>query len=96
MYVAASHIIAVYSAQPFRDFVKERIFDPLNMTSTTYLGQEAEESGWFSQAWSGEGRRIPYWQKDESVIEWMAGAGGIISNAFDMVGLRHYQWCSTG
>ena len=41
MYVAAAHIIAVYSAQPFRDFVKERIFNPLNMTSTTYSGDEA-------------------------------------------------------
>ena len=91
MFFVGAHIISVYSGMPFRDFVHERIFTPLNMSSTTYHGQEAEESGWFSQAWSGEGRRIPYWMQDESVSEWVAGAGGVISNTLDMVGFRSCQ-----
>ncbi|RPD58606.1 beta-lactamase/transpeptidase-like protein [Lentinus tigrinus ALCF2SS1-7] len=85
MYITASHLVSLYSGKPFTAFVKERIFDPLNMTTTTYRWDEAEESQLFSQAWSGsEHRRIPYWFSGEKVSDFIAGAGGVISSATDM------------
>ncbi|KAI0713045.1 beta-lactamase/transpeptidase-like protein [Cerioporus squamosus] len=85
MYITGSYIVSAYSGKPFTAFVKERIFDALNMTSTTYRWDEAEDSQLFSHAWSGsEHRRIPYWFAGEKVSEFIAGAGGVISSATDM------------
>jgi CubicO group peptidase (beta-lactamase class C family) len=85
MYITAAHIISTY-ASSFTTFAKARIFDPLNMTSTTYSLSEAVSSGQISQAWTsiGNGRRIPHWFDDE-LNQLVAGAGGIISSATDMV-----------
>ena len=85
MYVTAAHIVSTYAGS-FTAFVKERIFEPLNMTSSTYLLSEAVRSGEITQAWTStdNGRRIPHWFDDE-VIQLIAGAGGIISSAADMV-----------
>lgn len=85
MYFLASYIVSTYSGSSFRDFVKNRIFDPLNMTSTTYHGDQAEASGLFSQSLAPEGRRIPYWFLDDATSELVAGAGGVISSTVDMV-----------
>ncbi|KAI0742265.1 hypothetical protein C8Q80DRAFT_1272966 [Daedaleopsis nitida] len=35
MYMFGSHIIATFSGKTFEDFVKERIFKPLDVTATT-------------------------------------------------------------
>ena len=88
MYVLASHIVSTYSGMPFRKFVQERIFDPLGMNATTYSPVVAGKSGLLSQQWSSEaagGRRISYWVSTEVREEFIAGAGGIISTAVDMV-----------
>ncbi|TFK79087.1 beta-lactamase/transpeptidase-like protein [Polyporus arcularius HHB13444] len=85
MYITASHIISTYSGKPFTEFVKERIFDPLGMTFTTYRSDEAEESKLFSHAWSGaDRRRIPYWYAEDMMSQFLAGAGGVLSSATDM------------
>ncbi|RDX40970.1 beta-lactamase/transpeptidase-like protein [Lentinus brumalis] len=85
MYITASQIVSTYSGKPFTAFVKERIFDVLNMTSTTYRWDEAEDSQLFSHAWSGsERRRIPYFFSGEELSAFIAGAGGVISSATDM------------
>ncbi len=85
MYIIGAHLVSTYSGLAFRDFVQQRIFDPLNMTSTTYRGDEAEASGLLSHSWDAQGRRIPYWFRGEPLSELIAGAGGIISNTIDMV-----------
>lgn len=89
MYVLGAHIISTFSGKPFTAFVKERIFVPLGMTSTTYSGKEAARSGHFSHAFSAHEdttRRIPFSFEDESVSEFIAGPGGIISSTVDIVG----------
>lgn len=85
MFVVASHIISTYTGS-YTQFVKERIFDPLNMTSTTFSLSEAVNSGKMSQNWAsqGNGRRIPHWMND-GVAHMMAGSGGIISSVVDVV-----------
>ena len=85
MYITGAHIVSTYSGMPFRDFVQKRIFDPLQMTYTTYRANGAEASGLLSQGWGIEGRRLPYQFADESLSEFIAGAGGILSNTIDMV-----------
>ncbi|KAI0742270.1 beta-lactamase/transpeptidase-like protein [Daedaleopsis nitida] len=85
MYITGAHIVSTYSGTPFRDFVQERIFGPLDMTSTTYRANEAETSGLLSQGWGLEGRRIPYQFTGDTLSEFVAGAGGILSNTIDMV-----------
>ncbi|KZT23833.1 beta-lactamase/transpeptidase-like protein [Neolentinus lepideus HHB14362 ss-1] len=83
MYVTASYIISKYAGS-YMTFVKERIFKPLNMTSTTFSPKEAIASGKVTATWTHKGRRIPFWFT-EDVIELQAGAGGVTSSAEDMV-----------
>ncbi|KZV70776.1 beta-lactamase/transpeptidase-like protein [Peniophora sp. CONT] len=82
MYMTAQHILTTYTGS-FTDFVRDRIFLPLNMTSTTYLPSEANESGKATQVWAENGRLIP-WVLQDSTAELISGAGGVISSTQDM------------
>ncbi|VDC03891.1 unnamed protein product [Peniophora sp. CBMAI 1063] len=82
MYMTAQHIITTYAGS-FTDYVRDRIFLPLNMTSTTYSASKAFEGGKPTQTWDENGRRLP-WAFKDSDIDLIAGAGGIISSAQDM------------
>lgn len=79
----SSYIISHYTGS-YTSFVKDRIFTPLNMTSTTFSVSEAVLSGQMTDAWANSGRRIPQWFTDEQ-MDLIAGAGGIISSGEDMV-----------
>jgi len=83
MYTLSSYIISHYTGS-YTSFVKDRIFTPLDMTSTTFSLSEAVLSGEMADAWTNSGRRIPNWLTDEQ-IELTAGPGGIISSVEDMV-----------
>jgi CubicO group peptidase (beta-lactamase class C family) len=83
MYMTGSHIVATYSNRSYISFVKERIFDCLNMTSTGYLYTEALETGGVSQAWAN-GRRVPM-PINDAEVQVHAGPGGILSNVVDLV-----------
>lgn len=85
MYVLGAHIVSKYSGKPYTTFVKERIFSPLNMSSTTFFAQEAMRFQHFSQAFTTHKRRIPYWFEENSAAELIAGAGAILSTTVDMV-----------
>ena len=87
MYIVGFHVIETYSGQPYTSFVEERIFVPLGMTSTTFSPAKAEASGKFTQGWTKQGRRLPEPFDEETAIL-MAGPGGVISNAVDMVSLH--------
>ena len=82
--MTGAHIVSTFSGMPYTDFVKERIFDPIGMWDTTYSPAEATRSGKLTQAWTAEGRRIPFWFPD-SAMELNAGPGGVISNVVDLV-----------
>ena len=68
----------------FIDFVKARIFTPLNMAQSTYFVEEALQSGQASETWTFFGRRIPAWMRGMHP-ESFAGPGGIMSNVNEMV-----------
>ncbi len=84
MYILTSHLISVYSGKPYIDFVKERIFTPLNMTTTTFSESEALQTGLLAHSFNAVGRRLPFWFPD-TVKVLNAGAGGVISSAHDLV-----------
>jgi CubicO group peptidase (beta-lactamase class C family) len=69
----------------YTQFVKERIFEPLGMKSSTFSHDEAEKSGQLAQSFTLQGRRIPYWLKDNAAETMLAGPAGIFSNGEDMV-----------
>ncbi|KAI6121290.1 beta-lactamase/transpeptidase-like protein [Pisolithus sp. B1] len=83
MYITAAHIVSKYAGQPYTSFVKERIFAPLDMASSTFSPREAAASGKYTQGWTKEGRLIPEWFTEEIAFT-VAGAGGVISSAVDM------------
>ena len=82
--MATSQVITRYSGKSFPDFVQERIFNNLSMTSTTYMPMEAEESGLMSHSWTRDGRRIPFYNSENTHYSQL-GADGVITNAVDMV-----------
>lgn len=84
MYIVASQIISTYAGMPYTQFVKERIWDPLNMTSTTFNDTEAAESGLLSENWTSTGRRIPFWFPSSN-LALAAAPAGVITNMIDMV-----------
>jgi len=84
MYVVGAQVVTALSGVRSIDFVKDRIFTPLNMTQTTYFVHEALRSGQASETWTPFGRRIPLWMEGLHA-ETMAGPGGVISNVNDLV-----------
>lgn len=99
MYESLSHLAVLHSPtnQSYESFVAEHIFDPLNMTSTTYSVKEAEDSGLLANSFVSHGRDlaygnpgvlrevIPYILRPGTENIW-AGAAGILSTARDLVG----------
>ena len=81
-----SYIVTKYSGMTYMEFVKQRVWQPLNMTSTTFYEREAIADGKLTQFWTSQGRRIPFWVPDE-LVPLSAGPGGVISNVIDLVSL---------
>lgn len=84
MYMLGAHLVSTYSGKTYPEYIKERIWGPLNMTSTTISPNEALQSGKRTDTWTASGRLIPFWFAEES-IDLNAGPGGIISSAVDLV-----------
>jgi CubicO group peptidase (beta-lactamase class C family) len=77
-----SDIVARYSGQSFPDFVSDRIFTPVGMSSSTYLSSAGETAGTAVHSFTKEGRRIPTLVTDTDLV--LAGAGGIVSSTQDL------------
>jgi len=85
MYAASGYIIEILTDQTWEDFLRERIFQPLDMTSTVFSIEEMKKQSDHS---------VPYKEKRDSTeliqmpfYEDVAGigpAGSIISNVQDM------------
>lgn len=83
MYFVGSYIIETYSGESYAEFVKQRIFSPLNITTSGFSIREAEKTGSLTQVFAGK-RRVPFVVNDSNV-RLIAGAGGVISSAIDLV-----------
>lgn len=83
MYVVGEHIISKFSGS-FFDFVDERIFKPLNMSSTYYSPAAAFATGRATENWTKDGHRIPWWFTEQD-HELVSGPGGVIASSEDLV-----------
>ncbi|KAI0063205.1 beta-lactamase/transpeptidase-like protein [Artomyces pyxidatus] len=84
MYTVGAYIISTYAGRNYTKFVTDRIFTPLNMSSSSFSFNAANASGKATQTFTVEsGRRIPWWITDTEE-ELVAGPGGVISNVEDM------------
>ncbi|TFY55723.1 hypothetical protein EVG20_g9215, partial [Dentipellis fragilis] len=81
-YMLGAHLVSKYTGS-YTQFVQDRIFDPLNMTSSTYSPDKAASSGKLTHAWANFGRRIPTWftEKNAAISN---GPGGAISSVEDL------------
>ncbi len=85
MYSAAGQIVQDLSGQTWEDFVKHKIFDPLNMSHSLFVVEEMEKQADFM---------APYYEKRDTTLllaypfyteqAGLAPAGGIISNINDL------------
>ncbi|KAF7362847.1 Beta-lactamase domain-containing protein [Mycena venus] len=84
MFITGSYVVSKLSGMEYRDFVEKRIMLPLNMSSSTMHPDRVSKSDRFSQTWTPSGRRIPFFM-DEQMAKLIAGAGGVISTAEDLL-----------
>ncbi|KAJ7873526.1 beta-lactamase/transpeptidase-like protein [Mycena olivaceomarginata] len=84
MFVTGSYVVAKLSGMAYRDFVEKRIMHPLNMSSSTMHPDRVSKSDRFSQTWTPSSRRIPFFATEQTV-DLIAGAGGVISTAEDLL-----------
>jgi CubicO group peptidase (beta-lactamase class C family) len=89
MYMVGAYIISKLSGMRFADFVKNRIFVPLDMNSSTYSIDAAIRTGRFTSTWTYFGRLIPPFLREE-LVDLMAGPGGVISSVEDLA--SHPVW----
>ncbi|KAF8879116.1 beta-lactamase/transpeptidase-like protein [Infundibulicybe gibba] len=99
MYMVLSYLPTALlpSKPPISQYVKEHIFDPLGMKSTTYSSQRANASGHLADGMvrygvnmsvdpyaAAQPRPRTYWSPSGEDGNAISGAGGVISNAIDM------------
>lgn len=82
MYAAAGHIIELKSGRPWRDYVREKILQPLEMPATVFSTAEMQRQAdqavpYTERRDSRELYRIPYFESTDGGV---APAGGLISN----------------
>ncbi|RDB30719.1 Gigasin-6 [Hypsizygus marmoreus] len=105
MYTLLSYLPpTLLSGKPFARYVKENIFDPLNMTATTYSYQLANSNGqradgmarkgidYYKDPFAGTPAAAKYWSSQTGGEDGsvLSGAGGVISSAVDMA-----KWLQT-
>lgn len=84
MYITGARLLEKYSGD-YQAFVMKHIINRASMPATRFSDKSAEQTGHLSQSWDGSsGRRIPY-PIPEPEDEFIKGAGGLVSNAKDMV-----------
>lgn len=96
MYESLSYLPELFLNQAFEAYVDQHLFQPLNMSSSTYSVKEAEECEtladgfqWhmrdFTRGINGTRRAtVPYFFRPGRERIW-AGAGGVLSSARDLV-----------
>ncbi|KAH9484585.1 Protein flp [Psilocybe cubensis] len=95
MYETLSYLPQVLLNQTYESYISQHLFNPLNMTSSTYSVEEAEAWGTLADGFQWDmqdtirginGTRIatvPYFQRPGEEKTW-AGAGGVLTSARDL------------
>lgn len=83
MYVAAGHIIEVVSGMTWEEFVKTRIFEPLEMENSNFSVEDSKHSVDYSLPYSCKGKEVS--EVNFRNMDLMGPAGSINSNLTDMM-----------
>lgn len=85
MFVVASELVARVAGQKWDDFVRQKIFEPVGMTSTVISSASFKPGGNFaaphSRGWRQEGKLLPI---KATLDDIWAGAAGIKTNVTDL------------
>lgn len=73
------HVLELATGQRYEDLVRDRILEPLGM-STTGITLAGDLAHWMTRGHDALGEVVPYWD-----VITLAGAGGLRSNAEDML-----------
>lgn len=86
MYTVATHLIEETTQQSFADVLQQRIFTPLNMTSTTLQPATAKSKGWCDRMATGYIYENNTWRSlpPQNCPE-AQGAGSVISSGNDFI-----------
>lgn len=96
MFETPSYLPQLLLNQTFESYISEHMFQPLNMTSSTYSVAEAEQSGHLADGFQQSMRdmlkgengtltaTVPYFHRPGEETIW-AGAGGVLTSARDLV-----------
>lgn len=96
MFETASYLPSLLLNQSFESYIAQHMFEPLNMSSSTYSVAEAEASGQLAHGFQRSMEdvlhgvngtltaTVPYFQRPGEETIW-AGAGGVLSSARDLV-----------
>ncbi|KAL4919146.1 beta-lactamase/transpeptidase-like protein [Aspergillus aurantiobrunneus] len=86
MYTVATHLVEETSRQSFSDFLEQRIFIPLDMTSTTSQPAGARSRGWADRMAKGYIWENQSWRGfDPQDCPEGQGAGSVISSVNDFI-----------
>ena len=85
MYVASGYIVELFTQKTWKDFLKEKIFQPLGINSTVFkISDMLKQADYFVPYNEKRDRtilyQIPYYEDQDAV----GPAGSIISNISDM------------
>ena len=85
MYAASGYVIEYLTKQPWEDFLRERIFGPLDMSNTLFSIEEMKKQADYFVPYNEKRDttilyRIPYYEEAQGI----GPAGSIISNINDM------------
>ena len=90
MFMMVAHLLSTLTGQPYPEFVRERIFDPLGMEpdEATFSPSDAAKSGKLSSAWFAQDTKtlheIPFWFNAKSA-KLSEGAAGVITSVKGLV-----------
>jgi CubicO group peptidase (beta-lactamase class C family) len=76
-------LIEIISGQTLYQFEKERIFDPLGMTSTKYLLVSDNERARMAEPLPSDTNLVEAEKERRAHPEWQSGGGGLVSTALD-------------
>jgi len=76
-------LIEIISGQSLYQFEKERIFDPLGMTSTKYVLTSASERARLAEPLPSDTVLLEAEKERRAHPEWQSGGGGLVSTALD-------------
>ena len=88
-----ARVIEVASAEPFGDFITDRILEPLSMTSTSFFATASNRDGLATMYTQDPlGRLVAVDRPRGESIDWTPGGSGLISTAGDYMRFALMLW----